>query len=474
MLDRLNLYLNKELQYAKLEPILVGVSGGPDSICLLDLLIRSDRNIIAAHFDHQLREGSSKEAQFVARIATNYKIPFIAGSGDVSNFAKENGFSVEEAARKARYRFLFSQAREAGAGSIAVAHNADDQVETVLMHFTRGAGLSGLKGMTPLTILPEFDPEIPLIRPILHVWRSEILAYCREKNLEYVQDPTNLDQTYFRNYMRHDLIPGMESRNPGIKRTLLKSAASLAGDHQLIRELVDSFWSQALVTEGKGFIAFDLPLMRSSSGPLLRNVLRRAVEHLKPANRNLDFDAVERGVSFINANYSVSARIDLSEGMQVFGIGSLLYVAHEDAEVPYQAWPQLREPFEIAGEQTFDVGDGWRVHSRVIQKDLLPQGYDANPDPFIAWLDAAKVAFPLKIRVRQKGDRFKPLGMKDGSIKLSDIFINEKIPRQVRAGWPLICQGDEIIWVPGYRSGEDFKVTEKTRLVMELSLNQQN
>ena len=110
----------------------------------------------------------------------------------------------------------------------------------------------------------------------------------------------------------------------------------------------------------------------------------------------------------------------------------------------------------------------------MIQKDLLPQGYDVNPDPFIAWLDAAKVAFPLKIRVRQKGDRFKPLGMKDGSIKLSDIFINEKIPRQVRAGWPLICQGDEIIWVPGYRSGEDFKVTEKTRLVMELSLNQQN
>ena len=282
------------------------------------LLVRSKRDVIAAHFDHQLRDESSSEAEFVAAIAAKYGIPFITGSGDVKGFAKENGYSLEEAARKARYTFLFSTAREMGARSIAVAHNADDQVETVVMHFTRGAGLSGLKGMTPSIILPEFDLQIPLIRPILHVWRSEILQYCSEHALEYVEDATNLDQTYFRNYLRHHLIPELESKNPGIKKTIQKSSTSLSGDLELIRELVDQFWSQVFIRAGHGFIAFDLSLMRSASVPLLRNILRRAVQQLNPAIRDLDFDAVERGVSFISSNYSVSATIDLIEGVTGF------------------------------------------------------------------------------------------------------------------------------------------------------------
>jgi tRNA(Ile)-lysidine synthase len=474
VLDRLNYFFEKELKKTTLEPILVGVSGGPDSVCLLDLLVRSGRKVVAAHFDHQLREDSSKEAEFVTKIVANYGIPFFTESGDVGSFAKENGFSLEEAARKARYRFLFSKAREFSAGCIAVAHNADDQVETILMHFTRGAGLNGLKGMTPFTILPEFDSEIPLIRPLLHIWRIEILEYCRNHDLKFVQDPSNLDQTYFRNYMRHDLIPGLESRNPGIKNTLLKSAASLAGDYELIRELVDQYWTQVMVAEGKDYLSFDLSLMRSSSVPLLRNTLRRAVDRLKPSNRDFDFDAVERGVTFISTNYAVSSRIDLVEGLQVFGIGNLLYVAYKDAKIPLNAYPQIRKSFEITPQQVLDLGDGWLLRTRQISRDCLPSGYNQNQDSFIAWLDASKVTLPLKIRGRQKGDRFKPLGMVTGSIKLSDIFINEKIPHEVRANWPLICMGDDIIWVPGYRSGEEYKVAEKTRIVIEISIIQQS
>ena len=468
MLDRLIVFFEKELQGRRIEPILVGVSGGPDSICLLDLLVRSKREVIAAHFDHQLRDDSSHEAEFVAAVSADYGIPFIHGSGDVKRFAKENSYSLEEAARKARYTFLFSKAREIDARSLAVAHNADDQVETVVMHFTRGAGLSGLKGMTPYTLLPEFDLHIPLIRPILRVWRSEILVYCREHDLKYVQDATNLDQTYFRNYLRHSLIPELESKNPGIKKTIQKSAVSLSGDLELIRGLVDQFWSQVFIREGEGFIAFDLPLMRSSSVPLLRNILRRAVVQLCPASRDLDFNAVERGVSFISLDYTVSATIDLMEGIRVFGIGKTLYVAHKDAIIPLQEWPQIGSPLLISQDETIELGDGWMIRSQLIARDLLPADYSSNHDPHIAWLDAGKVTFPLNIRSRREGDRFKPLGMATGSIKLSDIFINEKIPREVRSRWPLICKDEILIWVPGYRSAHDYRVTGNTCKVLKL------
>jgi tRNA(Ile)-lysidine synthase len=466
----MKLFFDQDFQEKDLEPILVGVSGGPDSICMLDLLVRSGRQIMVAHFDHQLRQDSEQEAEFVAGVVSGYGIPFFLGTADVTAFAREEHLSTEEAARKARYHFLFSQARESGAKCLAVAHNADDQVETILMHFTRGAGLNGLKGMTPWTVLPEFDPAIPLIRPILHVWRSEILDYCREHSLKFVQDPTNLDQTYFRNYLRHDLIPGLESRNPGIKKTLLKSAASLAGDHELIRGLVDEFWSKVLVAEGEGYISFDLSLMQSTSIPLLRNVLRRAVERLKPNNRDFDFDAVERGVTFISRDYAVSARIDLVEGLQVFGIGELLYIAYKDSYLPLQAYPQITESVDITLDQVLDLENGWQFHSRQISRASLPANFEQNQDAFIAWLDAGQVNFPLKMRSRNKGDRFSPLGMTSGSVKISDIFINEKIPREVRDRWPMFCQGDEIIWVPGFRAAHRCRLTEDTDMVLELTL----
>ncbi|MFH2040471.1 MAG: tRNA lysidine(34) synthetase TilS, partial [Chloroflexota bacterium] len=214
-MDRLEFFLEHECKGLNLDPILVGVSGGPDSLCLLDVLVKAKRPVIVAHFNHLLRPESDQEAEHVKHMAQHYGLPFVTGSQDVKAFASKNGFSLEEAARKLRYRFLFAQAHKLGAMVIAVAHQADDQVETVLMHFLRGAGLNGLKGMIPVTLLPEFDPEIRLIRPLLRTWRKDIEAYCETHKLDTVEDLTNLDQTYFRNRLRHSLIPTMETYNPG-------------------------------------------------------------------------------------------------------------------------------------------------------------------------------------------------------------------------------------------------------------------
>lgn len=218
----------------------IGVSGGPDSLCLLDLARQiSTLDIIVAHFNHKLRPEADREAEIVRQVAEQIGLPFVTDSADVQVYASENRLSLEEAARLLRYRFLFAQARIQHAGLVAVGHTADDQVETILMHFLRGAGLAGLKGMAGRACPNEFDREIPLVRPILHLWRRETESYCHEHNLHPINDPSNTDETYFRNRLRHNLIPELENYNPRFKNVLLRTAEALAGDYEVVADSID-------------------------------------------------------------------------------------------------------------------------------------------------------------------------------------------------------------------------------------------
>jgi len=205
-------------------PIIVGVSGGADSLCLLGTLHEAGYSLIVAHFDHQLRPDSAEGAKFVQQIAEKYNLHFVSASDDVAAYAKAEKQTTEEAARNLRYRFLFAQARKYNAQAVAVGHTADDQVETVLMHFLRGAGLSGLKGIQPRTILPAFDLEIPLVRPILDFWRDDTVAYCVAHNLTPHEDPSNASDDFFRNRLRHNLIPELEKYNPRFRETLQRTS----------------------------------------------------------------------------------------------------------------------------------------------------------------------------------------------------------------------------------------------------------
>ena len=163
--------------------LVVGVSGGADSVCLLDSLHRLGLPLVAAHFDHGLRDESKEDACRVEALVKDMGLPFQQARKDVRALAAREGLSIEEAARKARYRFLFDTARSHQAQAVAVAHTADDQVETVLMHLLRGAGLGGLKGISSRLVIPEWDENLPLVRPLLGVWRSETEAWCAEKKL---------------------------------------------------------------------------------------------------------------------------------------------------------------------------------------------------------------------------------------------------------------------------------------------------
>ncbi len=457
---------------------MIGVSGGADSLCLLHLAAGvPNLRLIVAHFDHRLRQGSDREAEFVGSVAGKLKLPFMSGGADVAAYAADHGLSLEESARVLRYRYLFAQARDAGASAVAVGHTADDQVETILMHFLRGAGLAGLKGMRGRTLLPEFDPGIPLVRPILHLWRHETEAYCREHALQPVQDPTNADETYFRNRLRHSLILELEKYNPRVKETLLRTAAALAGDHETLTEVVEAAWLRTLVKAETSQVTLSAPVLETMPRGLRRNILRKAMESLRPNLRNLDFEILERAANFIQAgnhphNTTGGTRqIDLSAGLHLYQEGDAILMAGLEADLPRSHWPLMAGLRAVQFNGSVHLNEHFSLSADEVEIGMARAAAPENGDSFTAWLDADLVGGVLTVRTRRAGDGFSPLGMEGKTVKLQDFYINVKLPRRARAGWPLVCAGEQIVWVPGFRLAHPFRITEKTQRALKLAIN---
>jgi tRNA(Ile)-lysidine synthase len=456
---------------------IIGVSGGPDSLCLLDLARQiPNLKVIVAHFNHQLRPEADHEAEFVGRVAEKMHLPFVSEASDVHAYAEGQKLSLEEAARILRYRFLFAQARSKGAEAVAVGHTADDQVETVLMHFLRGAGLPGLKGMAGRTILTEFDPNIPLVRPILHLWRRETEAYCKEHGLQPVYDPSNSDETYFRNRLRHSLIPELEKYNPRFKNTLLRTTEALAGDYEAVSEIVDSSWQKVVLKEESDHVIFLASAMEKLPNGLRRNIFRRAMESLRPGTRNLDFETLERASNFMVGEKTapspelVPRRVDLTGGLTLFREGDVIFLAVLEADLPSAQWPLIEEVHELPVSGQVRLNKNFVLSAEEVETGAARSVAYENEDPFSAWVDADKTGDRFTVRARRAGDVFSPLGMNRQTVKLRELYINVKIPRRARARWPLVCSGEQVVWVPGFRLAHPFRVTEKTKRVVKLSL----
>ncbi|MFO7583964.1 MAG: tRNA lysidine(34) synthetase TilS [Anaerolineales bacterium] len=443
--------------------VLVAVSGGADSLALLHILRAADYPLLVASFNHRLRPEAESDVAHVRQIAAEMGLPFVTDSADVAAHAQAEGLSIEEAARDLRYRFLFREARRTGAQAVAVGHTADDQAETVLMHFLRGAGLAGLKGMTPRVILPVFDAEIPLVRPLLAWTRTQTEACCQEHNLPYLTDASNTDTTYFRNRLRHELLPQLETYNPQIRQTLAKTALALQGDHELLAEMVDSAWEQVVTASGADFASFDLTQLRNLSPALRRHLFRRAAFSLKPGLRDMDFDALERAASL--------QAVDLAGGLRIVIEDNLLYLTDDVDNLPTDQ-PQISKQYSVSSNQLV-LEDGWVLTCETLSTEdhtLNTENCSLNTDPFTAYVNADLTAGSLRLRPFRAGDGFEPLGMPGQTVKLSDLFVNLKIPKRLRKNWPVLCVGDEIAWVVGLRMGERFKVTAATRRVLHLQI----
>jgi tRNA(Ile)-lysidine synthase len=473
MLDNIEAILREQCGLKKSQPVIAGVSGGPDSLCLMSVLRQAGYHVIVAHFDHKLRHDSDADARIVAQTAARLNLQSVVESADVRSFANDEKLSIEEAARIVRYRFLMGQARRFKAQAVAVGHTADDQVETVLMHFIRGAGLAGLKGMTYRTLINTFDSDIPIVRPLLDIWHEETIVYCAANGFRPRHDPSNASLDFFRNRLRHLLIPTLESYNPRFRDVVWRTSHSLAGDHEILSGVLEDAWKNCVVHDQADFIGFDRPALMKHPVGLQRHLIRRAIEHIHPGDQDISFAALERAANFIGDS-SQRGRINLPKGLHLLREGIMIYIVAGDVTLPIERWPQLPEdvhafPLKIPGQVT--LSGGWKLNcERWNMASLALEQAQANEDPFQVWLDAKGILDVLELRGRQEGDRFEPLGMDGHEVKISDFFINAKLPLRARDRWPLLCMGEKVIWVPGYRPAHSFRLTKSTRQALYFSM----
>jgi tRNA(Ile)-lysidine synthase len=476
MLDSIKVILQENCCLKPDQPIVVGVSGGPDSLCLMDILYRAGYPLVIAHLNHGLRPEADEDVREVEQISSRLNLPLVVKKEDVRGLALAESLSIEEAARLLRYRFLMEQARANKAQAVAVGHTADDQVETVLMNFVRGAGLTGLKGMTCRKVLPEFDPDIPIVRPLLNVWREETVVYCAAHGLRPVFDQSNATLDYTRNRIRHLLIPELESYNPRFREALWRTSQSLAADYQTMQEIMNGLWEHCIEQQKPGYVIFKRAEFVSQPAGLQRNLLRRALQQIRPGLQNINFAMFERALS-LAADARQTDQVELVGGTRLLCEGQRIYVANWEANLPFGNWPQLEgEPQTLGIPGQIDLPNGWIL---TCQKwELVPvalQQAQENKNPFQVWLDADKLSDDgeLQLRTRRPGDLFQPLGLDGHSMKLSDFEINVKMPRRARAQWPLVAMGETIIWLPGYRPAHPFRLTETTDHVFYMELGRE-
>ncbi len=463
--------------------IVAGVSGGPDSLCLLHVLLRLREEyhlrLHVAHLNHGARGAEADaDAEFVAALAAEWGLPVTVERQNVPALARTHKLAFEETARRVRYAFLARVAGETGAQKIAVGHNGDDQAETVLMHFLRGAGLTGLRGMLPITPITDYrllEPFIQypisnlqppvIIRPLLQVSRSEIERYCADHDLAPRFDRSNLDTTYFRNRIRHELLPLLETYNPNVCTRLRHTASVVAADYELLSQLREQAWAEVVREEREAAILFDRAAWQALPVALQRATLRQAAYHLRKSLRDVDFCHVEHARQ-VGLRGETGAQATLPMGLA-------LTVGYETLTVgdTGDAGPPPDEPLLWSGEPLPVQMPGTTVLPQsewMLQAEILEGRSEGRGGGWTAYLDADALAKPLALRPRRPGDRFRPQGMEGHSVKLSAFMTNLKVPRAWRDHVPLLVAGDEIVWVCGRRVGEEVTVGPETRRVARL------
>jgi tRNA(Ile)-lysidine synthetase-like protein len=467
--------------------VVVGVSGGADSVALLDALrcYAAERalRLHVAHLDHMLRSGSSDDAAFVADLARRWDLPATLRARDVRALARSTGRGLEDAARAARYAFLGVVAAQTGACAVAVAHTADDQAETVLMNFLRGAGLTGLRGMARCAPFPLPGNAIvsladagpapaphaawppPLARPLLAVWRTEIVAALRARDLTWRADDSNVDRRFLRNRLRHDVFPHLEAINPGVRAAVVRGAAGMADDLALVEALVDAAWTR-VVRSAPGGLSFDLGAWQAEPAAVQRRLLRRAAACLVEGPTDLGWDHVTAGLR-LAADGRDGAVIHLPGGLRLARDGASLTLRRVAPDLPPSRLSDAVAPLSVPGETA--LPGGWVVHASL----RAPGAADLAPhrDPWTALLDADSIGTDLGARSRRPGDRLQPAGMGGRHKTLQDLFVDARVPRDERDGWPVIVRGDLVVWVPGVRVDRRFAVGAGSRQVLVLLLS---
>jgi tRNA(Ile)-lysidine synthase len=454
-------FIQEHRLLSKGEKLVVAVSGGADSVCLLNILfnLREELKIKLhiAHLNHQLRGADSNaDAEYVAELAQKLKIPATIEKRDVKGYQKEQRLSLEEAAREVRYRFLAQVAKSIGAERVAAGHTKDDHIETILMHLIRGSGTRGLRGLQPSTLWQSGDESLTIIRPMLEISHQETEGYCRQHKITPRLDASNLSLSPLRNRVRQQLMPLLESYNPAVAKALLRTGRIADDDINFLDEQINQIWEKVIRQEGKSLI-LDKAAFESLAPALKRYLLRASVERLLGSAKDIEMRHIEEMMSLLTK--PAGKRLNLPGGL-TFAVEYDRYLLTPDLTA-LSPLPPLKGEFQlnIPGKTLLP---GWRVEATIVEREEMSDEGD-----FTAYLDLFKSGERLTVRARKRGDRFQPLGLAQPK-KLGEFMIDAKIPQAWRGRVPLVCSGEQILWVVGWRLEERAKVGAETKQVLRL------
>ena len=442
--------------FAKGDRVVVAVSGGADSVALLDLLAslgELELDLVVAHLNHSLRgEESDGDEAFVRRLADRYGLPVDAVRVDVRKLGRELGLSLEEAGREARYDFLSAVARRHGAQAIALAHHADDQAETVLIRLLRGTGTTGLRAMAAKS-------GGCLVRPFLDVCRCDIDAYLGERGLVCRHDSSNDDAGILRNRIRHELIPSLATYNPAIRDRLAELARICARDEAVLEQIARASFDRVARSE-RGGIALDIPSCSLEPEGVRYRVYRHAVRKVKGGLERIgsahltDIDGMVSGAR-------PHMTLCLPDNVRVFkSYGILRFCREGDGPASGFPWQEIWEPGE------FLLPCGFRLTVEEVQPENARNGISRDS----TCIDGEAAPFPWLVRTFEAGDRIVPVGMK-GHKKVKDLFIDEKIPMERRRRIPLLFSAGTLIWVAGVRASAAAALTAETRIALSVRVH---
>lgn len=456
--------INNILKYKLIkekENIVVGVSGGPDSMALLYLLMEAkkqiDFNIIVAHINHGVRGKDALEDElFVEKKAKELGLTYKSKTVDMIGYGQEKGISSEEAGRELRYGFFREILSTLGGGKIAVAHNMNDQAETLLMRILRGTGIDGLRGMDFIVG--------DIIRPILNISREDIETYIEEKHIDTVLDKTNLMPIYTRNKIRLELIPYIEENfNPNIITTLWRLSQTSSLDSNFLSKYTEEKYDYLLKSEYRDCIILDGHKFNMEDISIRHRIIRKSLEKIIGDLQGFGeqhissiielFQSCETGKE-VHLPYNIIGKVDYEDFK--------IYKSHLNPDKDFEYDLNL-------GYNEFD-NIGYDIDVKIIPIESIDF---KNKQNNIRYFDYDKIQGKLYIRNRRNGDRFIPFGMQ-GSKKLKDYFIDEKISRDLRNKIPLIVDEENILWVIGYRTSDLYKITKVTKRVLAIEYHHNN
>lgn len=517
---------NKQIERRR-RPVVVAVSGGADSICLLHTLVQFQDiwalDLHIAHFNHNLRREASTDAAFVAQTAMGLRLPFHVATAPIGQFT-DTPLGIEGESRRFRYRFLLAVAQSITPSHhqplIAVAHHSDDQTETLLMNLIRGSGLRGLSGMAWHTQWSkDQDVGISVIRPLLNLQRQTIVDFLHRYNLPWLEDATNKDPVHLRNRLRHNVIPVLRELNPNLSATLSRTAETVRAELDRSCGWNKRLFDEIKVTfEGSDNeflaprVALDLTQLLALDVAAQRNIVRMALAYVRgnrqsrdtphshyphDALRDVGFDLIERvleevrQVAPLGVTHPVAHGIAWTTGNPL-GDRPLLSI-HDTNHLPFlpqhplldEAWRRHHDCIKIPKSGKLMCPYNWVLYSEIVPAETLLPNWQSTKSEWEAYLDASRLG-QLYLTTPLSGARIAPLGLGGRHQSIGNLFTNRKIFKPFRTRWPTVInwrntappkndavagKDSQVIWVCGIQIAHFARVTKDTQNVIHLYWN---